>query len=222
MMNPAELLDQLVANPTMVAARRRALQVTLARREVEVFGELTKINPADRTAATNLGWPMPGNAWPPYRWHRHRDEDFMTEQHTRDTVRVIRGEGDFGSWLASVLATATADKDGGDPIGPRLRGWEAQHVECLTEGGQVIADAMPAVDVVHGAVSADIAVGLSSLDAMADEYAASCPRIPGGSPMRRPSDAAARFAQAATELLTAAPAAAQGHREFTAKWGANR
>ncbi|GIH66828.1 hypothetical protein [Microbispora siamensis] len=57
----------------------------------------------------------------------------------------------------------------------RLRGWEAQHVECLTEGGQVIANAMPATDAVDAAVSADIAAGLGSLDAMADEYPGKLP-----------------------------------------------
>lgn len=54
--------------------------------------------------------------------------DTTTDQYTRDAVTAIRdairAEGDFGGWLASVLATAAAaaaaDADEGDQDGPRL------------------------------------------------------------------------------------------------------
>lgn len=55
-MNAAELLDQLADDPTMTPDRLRALRLALARREVELYGELLEINPADRTAAANLAY----------------------------------------------------------------------------------------------------------------------------------------------------------------------
>jgi hypothetical protein len=55
-MNTAELLHQLATDPTMAPARCAPSRVALARREVEVFGELTQINLTDRTAAANMAY----------------------------------------------------------------------------------------------------------------------------------------------------------------------